>query len=1062
MATMDESRSPNTVLDDGLALEKVAVGPYCIFDAFKPSPSPRSNNTIAASPLLRKKAIMNNLPLPGDFAFTNAERAPWLTTSGDDMALTAPAPEDFTRNDWNEWMQWDPNSSQHQQAQPQPQPQPQNQSQAQPQPRDAKPLNPQGPVCFLKPDQRTPLFNRRQIPQLPQTSVDMQSSAMSAPPLPATHLGTVPFSFGEGVVPPTAFDFAGTALSSPSTGDGQQQHGFYSPPLWDQQQQQGDRNLFSPQAFGHHGLASVPAPPLSTPSLQHSPSSVNNGRTSSSSAQSSPEPSIENTKKRKSSSEETEPEPSDKKEKQPPVKKTAHNMIEKRYRTNLNDKIAALRDSVPSLRVMSRPGGGNEEDDDPEDLEGLTPAHKLNKATVLSKATEYIRHLEKRNKRLQEEVGTLKGRLDSYEKMAISGPMALHGSVGTPDGSRYHDDPFAHHAAMQQAGPPQGMIPVPESMANLHRGLPPQPHYAPQAAAYQQYSNGPGRPTHAGPPMVNSRRSSAMMGKLMVGSLAGLMIMEGLVEREQSQEEPEGRGLFALPFNLAAVFAPRVSLGAASAQLPLAKLLLVFGAVFYIIAPLLDFRSKPKKKAPPAILLSRAPSLASPVEVRRKAWLTAIQTVWVPRHNFLLEVAALALKTLKLSTRKIIGWPAYAFLFGITKEQEAARVKAWLIALDAQLTGGDAEISKSRLVLTLMASGTLPDTPALLMLKALHIRVLLCELANTRVGGWKILEDLSAMLARRYWNLARTEHKVAKNASSKNSDVDQLPSHLAALLEMECDEVLIPSIVQRAYNLAWNKPSAENTTLDKSMDGVVEDFAISSPLDALAAWWSSHATRKALIGCLGSKGKTVKDSVKRELELAGRTAPPTSQARIRALAAQAVVLDDNRTDRIATAFAALPSTPEQAENKSVSVKFVNLISNDALPADVQNALTLAKCLALVECLNPQARPRAVLTVNNLSFPEATTTLLSFVAGYKVLRHFINNPSLQFESSAGLERLASSLRMWIGHATGRRSGLSNKIRARVIEQCLDASKTLVGLADPEDIDDGYVSSSVKDD
>jgi hypothetical protein len=60
-------------------------------------------------------------------------------------------------------------------------------------------------------------------------------------------------------------------------------------------------------------------------------------------------------------------------------------MIEKRYRTNLNDKIAALRDSVPSLRVMSRGNGANEEDDDPEDLEGLTPAHKLNKATVLSK-----------------------------------------------------------------------------------------------------------------------------------------------------------------------------------------------------------------------------------------------------------------------------------------------------------------------------------------------------------------------------------------------------------------------------------------------------------------------------------------------------------------------------------------------------------------------------------------------------------------------------------------------------------------------------------------------------
>lgn len=65
-----------------------------------------------------------------------------------------------------------------------------------------------------------------------------------------------------------------------------------------------------------------------------------------------------------------------------PVKKTAHNMIEKRYRTNINDKIAALRDSVPSLRIMSKSARGEDTTQDREELHGLTPAHKLNKATV--------------------------------------------------------------------------------------------------------------------------------------------------------------------------------------------------------------------------------------------------------------------------------------------------------------------------------------------------------------------------------------------------------------------------------------------------------------------------------------------------------------------------------------------------------------------------------------------------------------------------------------------------------------------------------------------------------
>jgi hypothetical protein len=705
---------------------------------------------------------------------------------------------------------------------------------------------------------------------------------------------------------------------------------------------------------------------------------------------------------------------------------------------------------------MSRPNG-TEEDDDPEDLEGLTPAHKLNKATVLSKATEYIRHLEKRNKRMQDELTTLKTRLESYEKMAISGPMALHGGVGTPDGSRYQEDPFMQSHGLSMGGPPQGMIPVPENIAALQRGLPPQQHYA---SAYPPYAGG-ARPPATGPPMVNGRRTSAMMGKLMVGSLAGLMVLEGLVEREQSQEQPAGRGLFALPIHLAGILAPRVSLGGSTAQLPLAKLLLVFGAFFYLVAPLLDFKSKPKRKAVPSVLLSPAPSLASPVEVRRKAWLTAIQTVWVPQHNFLLEIAALGLKTLKLSTRKIIGWDGYAYLTGITKEQEAARLKAWEIALDAQLTGGDAEISKSRLVLTLMASGTLPDTPARLMLKALHIRVLLWEIGNAGHGSWWMVDDLSAKLARSYWNMARSEHRIAANLATKQgSGAQPLPDHLAALIERECDDVLVPAIVQRAYNLAWNRPSAEKTIVDSSMDGVVEDSAICSPLDALAAWYSSFVLVKALSSSLSTKTSPPKEDVVANLDLALQVAPPNSQAQLRALVAHAVVLDDARDKHIVAALEGMPSTPS-----SHGTGLMNPVNNAPVAADVRKALTFAKCLSLIASSSPDAHRRAILVVNNTYLPECTTSLLSFAAAHKVMILFMQKPQLQADTSAGLERIAKSLRMWVGHETGKRSGLSNKVRGRIIASCLEASTTLVGLKEKEDVadvDDGYVSASVKED
>ncbi|OIW30740.1 hypothetical protein CONLIGDRAFT_630684 [Coniochaeta ligniaria NRRL 30616] len=121
-------------------------------------------------------------------------------------------------------------------------------------------------------------------------------------------------------------------------------------------------------------------------------------------------------------------------------KKTAHNMIEKRYRNNLNDKIAALRDSVPALRVMvhrlesgqgENGSEGDEAEDDgygmgvvkaegAEDLGGLAPAHKLNKATILGKATEYILHLERRNRMLAKENAALTSRVEGFEMLVMS------------------------------------------------------------------------------------------------------------------------------------------------------------------------------------------------------------------------------------------------------------------------------------------------------------------------------------------------------------------------------------------------------------------------------------------------------------------------------------------------------------------------------------------------------------------------------------------------------------------------------------------------------------------
>lgn len=158
---------------------------------------------------------------------------------------------------------------------------------------------------------------------------------------------------------------------------------LYSTPLSWSTPRAGARTLSRLSPEEESKLRSIAMPSLSTKSRTQSHSQY---PTSPSSA-SSPEP-ADNRRKRKSSydDDDEDDEEDDRRMpasngRHPPVKKTAHNMIEKRYRTNLNDKITALRDSVPSLRIISRKGSRGE--DFQEDLQGLTPAHKLNKVCII-------------------------------------------------------------------------------------------------------------------------------------------------------------------------------------------------------------------------------------------------------------------------------------------------------------------------------------------------------------------------------------------------------------------------------------------------------------------------------------------------------------------------------------------------------------------------------------------------------------------------------------------------------------------------------------------------------
>lgn len=92
------------------------------------------------------------------------------------------------------------------------------------------------------------------------------------------------------------------------------------------------------------------------------------------------------------------------------LKKVAHNAIERRYRNNINDRIQELRNVVPALyqaRDFKKPSEDDDSSDDEEGtkevVDGVEVAKKLNKATILHKATEYIHHLKHVNELAERE-----------------------------------------------------------------------------------------------------------------------------------------------------------------------------------------------------------------------------------------------------------------------------------------------------------------------------------------------------------------------------------------------------------------------------------------------------------------------------------------------------------------------------------------------------------------------------------------------------------------------------------------------------------------------------------
>ncbi|NXU49392.1 SRBP1 protein, partial [Turnix velox] len=160
-------------------------------------------------------------------------------------------------------------------------------------------------------------------------------------------------------------------------------------------------------------------------------------------------------------------------------KRTAHNAIEKRYRSSINDKIVELKDLVVGTEA------------------------KLNKSAVLRKAIEYIRFLQQSNQKLKQENLTLKMAMQKNKSLkdlvascsggakaeapmevmktevmemltpppsdvgspSRSSPLSLSGGSSNSSSDSEPDSPLCDHSKVKQEQPP----PSPSSQGMLDR-----------------------------------------------------------------------------------------------------------------------------------------------------------------------------------------------------------------------------------------------------------------------------------------------------------------------------------------------------------------------------------------------------------------------------------------------------------------------------------------------------------------------------------------------------------------------------------------------------------------
>jgi hypothetical protein len=331
-------------------------------------------------------------------------------------------------------------------------------------------------------------------------------------------------------------------------------------------------------------------------------------------------------------------------------KKVAHNAIERRYRNNINDRINDLKNVVPALCHLK--SKDSKDDDDIDEVDGIPAATKLNKATILRKATEYITYLKNNNQKVKRENETLMKLIE-----ALPGGVDLYN---------------IYMAERDIHTPPKSCEGSPET--------------SPPCSPKQDYDTPP-------TPPVGSRALMALFMCMTFFASPSNYISQS----HPTDHHHESRVLTSSPAPVVEKNSLDVNDGVLTIDLwYLARIFTFLICLTYILRPSLFFQSRRSRKSN-SIITSTLNSKTKDAKGLYRS-LSSLSNE-VPTNIFEIIVGLIS-ESVKFSLRRFLGWDIISGYTHTDHEERLVEVALWGRLGEAELCGGNEKVSRLSILYT--------------------------------------------------------------------------------------------------------------------------------------------------------------------------------------------------------------------------------------------------------------------------------------------------------------------------------------------------------------------------